>query len=340
MDNRSVLVIRLSSMGDIIRAVPTLKSLKENFQRVVFVAEDRFSEIARMYPFYDRAIFFPRKNLNLSSFKKFLLELRSEKFDLTLDIHGIFKSAAIARLSHSKKIAGYPKNFSKEFSHFFYTDKIPCGFEKAISRYERYEKALNYLGIEPKEQSQFYPPLISNEAENFAKDFLNKNGVQKNRFAFLFIGASKKQKFKRWPVFRFVKLAALLEKEMNLKSVFAYGPDESNLFSEFGKDLLTLEPCDLMKTSAIILNSSLFVGADTGLMHLSALSGIKTVAVMGTTDPLINKPYGKNSVVSFKEGIRKECQGISCSHSECMAKITETDVFEKVKQLFEKYDAF
>jgi len=336
MGNGSVLVIRLSSMGDIIRAVPTLKSLKENFNMVVFLAEDRFSEIAEMYPFYDKAIFFPRKKLNLSSFKKFIIELRSEKFDLTLDIHGILKSAVIAKLSHSEKIVGYPKNFSKEFAHFFYKDKIPCGDELIISRYERYEKALKYLGIEPKEQEKFFPPNISNEASIFAENFLRENNLQKNRFAFLFVGASKKQKFKRWPVFRFIKLAQLLEKEMNIKSVFAYGPDERDLFLEFEKDFLTLQPCDLMKTSALILQSSLFVGADTGLMHLSALSGVNTVAVMGATNPLINRPYGKNSVVVFKEGIKNECLGASCSHDNCMAKITENDVFEKIKQLLER----
>lgn len=340
MDKSSILVIRLSSLGDIIRAVPTLKSLKENFKRVVFLTEDRFSEIAKMYPFFERTIFFPRTKLNFSSFKKFLSELRSEKFDLTIDIHGIFKSAIIANLSRSEKTVGYPKNFSKELSHIFYSEKIPCGLEKTISRYERYEKVLNYLGIEIKEESKFYPPLISEEAAIFADNFMKKNGIQKNNFAFLFVGSSKKQKFKRWPIFRFMKLAELLEKKLGIKSVFAYGPDEKELFSEFSKDLLKLEPCDLMKTSAIILNSSLFVGADTGLMHLAAISGIKTVAIMGTTNPLINKPYGKNSVVVFKDGISKECRGISCPHNSCMAKITEKDVFEKVRQLFEKQDDF
>ncbi|MCX7829867.1 MAG: glycosyltransferase family 9 protein [Acidobacteria bacterium] len=334
MKNKSVLVIRLSSMGDIIRAVPSLKSIKENCRRLVFLTEDRFEETARLFPYFDRLILFPRKRLSYKSLRQFFSELREEQFDFTLDIHGIFKSALISRISRSLKIAGYPRNFSKEFSYIFYKDKFACGDEEIISRYERYNNALRYLGIEPLRQTDFFAPSISEEAKIFAENFLKKNNLQKNRYAFLFIGASKKQKFKRWPLFRFLRLAEILEKEMNLKSVFAYGPDEKDLVVE--TDFTTLDPCDLPKTTAVILNSALFVGADTGLMHLSALSGVKTVAVIGATNPVINKPYGNLSCVAFKEGITKGCDGENCPHENCMGKITEKDIFEKAKQLLER----
>ncbi len=323
-------------MGDIIRAVPALKSLKENLQRVVFLTEDRFLETARLFPYYDRVILFPRKNLNPFTLKKFFSELRSEKFDLTLDLHGIFKSAIICSLSKSRKKFGYPRKFSKEFSHLFYKEKIDCGDTPFISRFERYNFALKQIGITPPKQDKFFNPYLSDEAINFAEDFMKKNNLQKGNFAFLFVGASRKQRFKRWPLFRFNKLAELLEKEMNLKSVFSYGPDEKEFEKKMERKFTILEPSGLMKTAAVILNSSLFIGADTGLMHLSAISGIKTVTVIGTTNPVINKPYGTLARIVYKNNIFKECKGDLCSHGNCMGLITEYDVFEKVKTLFER----
>lgn len=336
MEIKSILVIRLSSMGDIIRAVPALKSIKEKIQRVVFLTEDRFSETACLFPYYDRVILFPRKNLNLLALKNFFYELRSERFDLTLDLHGILKSAIIASLSKCEKKLGYPKNFSKEFSHLFYRDKIYCSNLTTISRFERYNFALKQIGITPLGQDKFYHPYLPEEAKSFADGFIKKNNLQKGNFAVLFIGTSKRQKFKRWPVFRFNKLAALLEKEMNLKCVFLYGPDEEELVEKFDSKFVISEPQGLMKTAALILSSALFVGADTGLMHLSAISGIKTVAVMGVTNPIVNRPYGRFAEVVFRENVIEECKGELCPHRNCMGTITECDVFEKVRILFEK----
>lgn len=339
MDFKNILVIRLSSLGDIVRLVPTLKTLKENCQRLVFLTEDRFSEIAGMYPFYDEVIFFPRKNLNLKNLINFFKGLRKEDYDLTLDLHGIFKSAILEKLTKTKSNMGYPKKFSKEFAHIFYKEKIFCGKNPSISRFERYNFALKHLNLKIENQEKFYQPLISQEAKDFSEKFLKENKLEDRNFAFLFVGASLKQKFKRWPLFRFKELAFELKDKMNLEPIFAYGPDEMELERQLRSHFLTLPPLNLMKTASIILRSSLFVGADTGLMHLAAISGIKTVAVMGATNPLINKPYGNKSAIVYKEGIFLECGGENCPHKNCMGKITQKDVLEKIKELFENQDA-
>lgn len=339
MNFNNIIVIRLSSLGDLVRLVPTLKTLKENCQRIIFLTEDRFFEITRMYPFYDEVIFFPRKKLNLKNLLNFLKNLRKEEFDLTLDLHGIFKSAILAKLTKTKRNMGYPKKFSKEFAHIFYKEKIFCGKETSISRYERYNFALKHLNLKVKNQDEFYLPLIPKEARDFAEKFLKKNNLEDKNFAFLFVGASLKQKFKRWPLFRFKQLAFELKDKMKIEPLFAYGPDEIELESQLKDNFLTLPPLNLMKTASIILRSSLFVGADTGLMHLAAISGIKTVAVMGATNPLINKPYGTKSAIVYKEGIFLECGGENCPHKNCMGKITQKDVLEKIKELLENQDA-
>lgn len=332
-----ILVIRLSSLGDIVRLVPSLKTLSKNFGEITFLTEDRFSAILNLYEMAPRVILFPRRGLNLKTVRNFFGELRKERYDLVLDMHGILKSAIISRLAGGKEVAGFAKGFGKEFSHLFYHRKLVCGDSPRISRYQRYEGALKALGIEAKEKKEFYPPEMDEGTTVWAEQFIEENNLKKG-YVFLFLGASKKQEFKRWPVFRFRELADLIQKELNIKPVFGWGPDEKELVSSISKEesSLILPLLDLKKSVALILKSKAFVGGDTGLMHLAALSGVKTVAVMGATDPQLNMPWGSRSKVVFKEGIKKGCSGENCPHKECMGKITEEEVLSGLKSLPEE----
>jgi len=122
-----------------------------------------------------------------------------------------------------------------------------------------------------------------------------------------------------------------------LKAVFCLGPEEAEFEETIKDNFILLKSPDLKETSAIILKSKIFIGCDTGLMHLSALSGIKTIAIMGATNPVINKPWGERNRVVFKEGVSKECRGESCKHTDCMGKIKVDEVFKEVENLLNAF---
>jgi heptosyltransferase I len=336
--DKKILVIRLSSLGDIVRLVPSMETIKKSFGQAVFLTEDRFAAILEMYPMAPNIILFPRKKLGINSFRVFLKCLKENDFDLILDMHGIFKSAFISGLATGKESAGFAKGFGREYSHLFYNRKLICGGSPLISRYERYDGALKALGIEHGEREEFYPPKIDDETESRAGTFLKDNALTDKSYAFLFLGASKKQSFKRWPLFRFQKLAGLIHAKTGLKSVFGWGPDETELAAALKKEEYTVIPplLNLKETVALILRAKAFVGVDTGLMHLSALSGTNTVAVLGPTSPVLNKPWGGRSRVVFKDGIKKGCSGENCLHEECMGKITEEEVFAELSPLLDR----
>jgi heptosyltransferase I len=336
--NKSILVIRLSSLGDIVRLVPSMDAIRKTFGKVTFLTEDRFSSILEMYPMAGDTILFPRKSLGVKSFMTFMKCLQKNDFDLILDMHGIFKSAFISGLATGKESAGFAKGFGREFSHCFYNRRLVCGESSLISRYQRYEGALKALGIETGENQRYYLPEIDGETKGRTSDFLKQHSLNETGYVFLFLGASKKQSFKRWPLFRFQQLSLLIKERCGLKTVFGWGPDEKEMTGTIqGENHIVVPPLlSLRETAALILKAEAFVGVDTGLMHLAALAGIKTVAVMGPTSPVLNKPWGERSGIVFKDGIKKGCAGIDCAHGECMGKISGEEVFLELKSLLER----
>lgn len=334
MGFKKILAIRLSSLGDIVRAVPALLNLKENCEELTFLVEDRFKPITKLYPYFDNLLFFPRNNLSITTFKNFFENLRSREYDVSLDLHGILKSAIITSLSKAKRKIGYSKNFSKEFSHLFYGELIGLHKDSRISRYSRYELALDYLGIEKKELRGVLPK-IEEDDEEYAEKYLRENGLKESEFIFIFVGASRSQRYKRWPIFRFLKLVKMVEEKLGLRCLLSFGPDEVELLREV-KDLSPiLKPVGLSKSVAVMMKSLLYIGGDTGLTHIATLAQKKSVVIFGATDKVINEPYGKNWVMVYKDGIFKDCSK-NCKHSSCMGKIDEYEVFEAVERVMKK----
>lgn len=335
--DKKILVIRLSSIGDIIRLVPSMEAVKAAFKEVTFLTEDRFAPILEMYPMAPRVILFPRRELGAAPLFSFLRELRRERFDLVLDMHGILKSAMMTAMARGDEKAGFAKGFGKECSHLFYGTKLVCGESPLISRYDRYRGALKALGLEAGEENAFHPPVIDEASASRVGRFMKDNCLEKEKYVVLFLGASRKQAFKRWPLFRFMELARLIRERTGMKSVLGWGPDEAELCSALNKEQHLVVPpmLSLQESASMILGAAAFVGADTGLMHLSALSGVRTVAVMGATSPVLNKPWGERSRIAFREVVRGSCRGEKCDHSACMGGISAEDVFARISELLD-----
>lgn len=336
--DKKILVVRLSSIGDIIRLVPSMDTVGKSFGEVAFLTEDRFGPILNMYPIARKVILFPRKDLGIRKLYSFIRELRRDRYDLILDMHGILKSAMMTAMARGSEKAGFAKGFGKECSHLFYRRKLVCGNSPLISRYDRYSGALKALGMEAGNENAFHHPVIDEASSSNVSRFLKDSGLEREKYAVLFLGASRKQAFKRWPLFRFIELAGLLWDRTGLKSVLGWGPDEAELCRSLNKEEHLVVPplFSLQESASLILGAAAFVGADTGLMHLSALSGVRTVAVMGATNPILNKPWGDRSRVVFREGVLGSCPGEDCEHDVCMGGITAEEVFAPLRELLDK----
>jgi heptosyltransferase I len=343
-DGASILVIRLSSLGDVARMLPSLAALKASGAwRVDLAVEDRFAGLLDLFPIPDGVLPYPRRSVGpawrdpftwFTTLNAYLEDLRSRRYDLALDLHGIFRSALIAGLSGAKETAGFAKGFGKEFSHLLYDRKVVPAPSPRISRYERYGGTLRALGFPGPSEACLTPTMPEGAAAAVAA-FLEERGLTGNPYLFAFLGTSRSQAHKRWPAKNFVELAKAASAQWGMKTVLGWGPEEADLVRSVpeGGDLVPIPDWGLPELLEVIRRARAFVGADTGAMHLAALMGVPTVALLGPTDPVLNRPFGAKVRVVYREGIRRACPGEGCPHGDCMAALGVGEVASALGEL-------
>ncbi len=340
----SFLVIRLSSLGDIARLLPALRALKGGaLGRLDVTVEDRFAALLDLFPFAHRVVAYPRRSPGpawrhpvrwASAMARYRRSLREVPYDLALDLHGILRSAFVARMSGAAETAGYARGFGKEGSHLLYGRAVAPAQVTRISRYERYAGTLRALGL-PEPTGEPLEPSIQKGVCTEVQAFLDHAGLSNRGYLFAFLGTSRAQAHKRWPPARFVELALLTYRRTGLPTILGWGPEEEEIIAGLPKEefLFPIPRWDLPHLVESVRRASAFVGADTGAMHLAALMGVPTVAVLGPTDPILNAPFGEWSRIVHEEGIIRACKGQGCEHRDCMASISAERVAEALSEV-------
>ncbi len=345
-DGASILVIRLSSLGDVVRLLPSLQAIEAStVSRVDLTVEDRFAPLLDLFPVTHGVVAYPRKRPGTpwrhplawsSAMAGYREALRSARYDLALDVHGILRSALVARMSGARTTAGFAKGFGKEGSHLLYGRTVVPGPSPHISRYERYAGTLRALGF-PEATGEYLVPRVPGQAVKDVGAFLSGVHLAGLPYLFAFLGTSRAQARKRWPIGRFLELAECARERFGLRTVLGWGPEEAELVRALParEGIVAIPDWDLPRLVEVIRRSSAFAGADTGAMHLAALMGIPTVAVLGPTDPVLNRPFGAKARVVHREGIRRACPGRGCDHRECMARIGTEPVLSALSEILE-----
>lgn len=342
-----ILVIRLSSLGDVARLLPSLAALKAapEVDEVSLTVEDRFAGLLDLFPVADRVITYPRKGAPpplrrplawRKAMKSYFGRLKQGRYDLALDLHGILRSALVARFSGAETTAGYARGFGKEGSHLLYRQQLRPAEKTHISRYERYAGALACLGVENGQGGYLSPKIPAGSAREVS-GFLKDRHLERGEFIFAFIGTSRAQQVKRWPLDSFVALAEHTYRVAGLPTVVGWGPEEEKTVKAVPpKPFLHVPPLlELASLVDMIQRARIFVGADTGSSHLAALMGVPTVMILGPTDPVINRPFGERARIVHKPGIHSLCRGARCNHRHCMGAISEEEVFDVMQEVME-----
>ncbi|MEW6757797.1 MAG: glycosyltransferase family 9 protein [Acidobacteriota bacterium] len=340
----SLLAIRLSSMGDIARLLPALAVLGRETGRVDLTVEDRFTPLLELFPVVSGVIAYPRRSQASPArhpvrwgraMAEYLHRLRQSRYDLALDLHGILRSALVGRASGAMAVAGYAKGFGKEHSHLLYDHTLQPGPEIRISRFDRYSGALRALGFSEPEPV-FLEPAVPEAAQREVDEFLESRGLPRGRFLFAFLGTSRAQGRKRWPPFRYLELAREVRDRLGKPTLLGWGPEEAELIDSLPpqEGLVVIPDWGLDRLVAVIRRAGAFVGADTGAMHISALLGVPTVAVLGPTDPVVNRPFGHRHRVVHRMGVRRACAGEACVHRDCMGAVTAGEVLSALEDLW------
>jgi heptosyltransferase I len=341
----------MSAMGDVIHALPAVAALSAALPQSQFgwLVEERWAELlcAR-----DEPKFGPRSearplvdNLHVANTKRWrnslfapetrkefatlISELRAARYDAVIDFQGLLRSALFGNLSGADIRYGFthPREAA---ARWFYTAKVDRTGTHVIEQNLALAQALMSRRLSAARAE--FPHDV--KAEGNVDNELAKRGL--NAFAILNPGAGWGAK--RWPAQRFGELAMRLKQERGLDSVVNFGPGEEDLAQlvEVSSDGAATGIClSLSELIALTRKARLFVGGDTGPMHLAAALNIPTVALFGPTDPARNGPFSANSM-----GLRDP--GSVTSHSRRdepdpgLMRIAVDQVAEAVRTLLER----
>ncbi len=307
-----ILIVRMSAMGDVIHALPAVAALGAALPRaqIGWLVEERWSELlcAEGEPKRGlRSIGRPlidslhiantkrwRKSLfaneTRQEFAGLISELRSAKYDAIIDFQGLIRSALFARLSGANVRYGFAKP-RESAAAWFYSTAVSRGGTHVIE--QNLALAQAFVGKSLANPGAQFPHDA--KAERNVDNEFAKRGL--NTFAILNPGAGWGAK--RWPAQRFGELAVRLKQNQGMDSLINFGPGEESLartVEASSNGSATGISLSLSELIALTRRAQLFVGGDTGPMHLAAALNIPAVALFGPTDPARNGPFTANSV--------------------------------------------
>jgi heptosyltransferase I len=308
-----LLIVRLSAMGDVLHALPAVAALREAFPAacIGWVIEERWAELIcsqqtprcgpRMLqrPLVDRvhvvntrawrkAVF---SDATWSAVLSSIKELRAQNYEAAVDFQGAIRSALLARLSGAPLVYGYAQARENAAS-MFYTRQVQSNLVHVV------DQNLSLARTVAKKDLISAPAELPRDpaAESSAASKLNARNMKS--FAILNPGAGWGAK--QWPADRYGEVAKILAAKTGLRSLVNFGPGEEEL--ALAVESLSGGSAQAMSTSiseliAITRRAALFIGGDTGPMHLAAILKVPVVAIFGPTNPARNGPYGTRSVV-------------------------------------------
>jgi lipopolysaccharide heptosyltransferase I len=336
----NILVIRLSSLGDVLMTIPAVRSIRERFPdaHISWLVEGPVSEFLTCQDFIDEVIIFPRSNTmkglkegNVLSVQKalgpFLRNIRKREYDLVVDFHGIAKSVLFSMMARVTKKIGFGDMFAKEKSHLFYHNRIN-GSDKRMHKVDRNMLLANHLGYTNSVPNAALK--VPDSATAYIDNFFREMGSTPPLFA-VNPFSSKGTDFKRWPMERYAELIARIHHELQEPTVILWGPgeeEEARRLKEMSREGAYLAcPTNIPQLFALLRKVRIYIGGDTGVMHLAAAAGTQVIAIFGPTDFKINGPYGREHTVIREDVQCSPCKKRDCNDRRCLAPITVDKVF-------------
>ena len=320
-----IVIIKLSSMGDTLHALPTVAAIKEHLgAEIDWVVQPEFAPLVRCFAPVDRVLLWPRSG-SWQVRRQALGELRAVRYDLAIDLQGLLKSAFVTRLSQAGRRIG--PSFHREGALLFY-NLVAGRRNKQRHAIEECMDVLDLLDIPRPATPQF--PL------NLPEIRLDPAPAGVRRVA---IAPLSRWPSKNWPLTHFAAVARHLVNECNLELHGIGGPDDAAAVEEMMRlaGVPMRNHCgsySLAESGSLLREMDLLLTNDSGPMHLAVAVGTPCVALFGPTLPDRTGPYGEGHRVLRLDNCppcrRRDCQR---PRTICLADLPPEMVIDTVREV-------
>lgn len=334
-----LLVVRLTSLGDAVHAIPAVAALRRAFPaaRIDWLVGGRCRELVELVTVVDRCLATPRL-LEGAAFAVLLRALRAARYDAAIDFQGLLKSALLARVSGARRVIGFGRGQAREAAaRLLYTETPDIGSPAHVIDKNLALAAAVGAARGPAEFPIACPPSAAVAQARAALEL-----PEAGEFALLNPGAAWTSKC--WPPARFGALASRLRRERGLQSVVAWGPGERGLAERVvaasEAAAVAAPPTRVADLVALSRAAAVVVAGDTGPLHVASAAGAPVVGLYGPSDPRRNGPWSEADIVVSRRGACRCRQGAPagagvvvrrCVHTEsCMSAISVDEVADAV----------
>jgi lipopolysaccharide heptosyltransferase I len=338
----NILLIKPSSLGDIVLALPALSALRRGLPRakISWLIRPEFAPLIEGHPHVDAIILFDRNRLGKAWYHpgatrylaRLVSDLRRRRFDAVLDLQGLFRTASLGWLSGCRQRFG--PVWGREFAHHFYTTAIPPR-QQWVHVVDHYMKLIEAMGISDRSVEFRLPER--QQASATARALLLREGVEPNGYAVIIPGSA--QASKCWPPQRFSALADRLAGQHGLGVVATGSKVEGEMVGRIQnaaieKIVNLAGRTSLPELVEVLRGARIVISNDTGPGHVAAALDKPLVMMFSWSNPLRVGPYGRPECVVARDATERGLAIKSTNPAHAIEHISLEEVYSKaVEQL-------
>jgi lipopolysaccharide heptosyltransferase II len=312
-----ILLVRLREIGDVVFTTPAVRALRRRFPdaHLTYIVEPHAAPVVRHNPHLDELIVAPRRRgwQGFAADVALGRSLRARPFDVAIDFHGGPRAALLTWLSGAAERIGY----TIPGRRWIYTRRIPRPRAlRARHSVENQWDLLAALGIDPPDRSRdaVEMPVDQASADAIALRLADGGVAANDRLAIVHVSAGNP--FRRWPPGHFIALISSLAREPRIRVVATSGPAERDvreqilaaaraaLPSDAAARVLSIGELSLDELRALADRADVYIGGDSGPLHIAATSSVPIVGLFGPTLSERSAPWRSTAIraVSVEPG--------------------------------------
>lgn len=342
---RSICILRLSSIGDVIHTLPVADLIRRKYPsaRITWVAEKSMAPLLKNHPAIDQLLLLDSRSWRRRLFTpavwkeivSFLRYLRIQQFDVALDFQGLFKSAVLARITGAARRIGMGREDRKESWSSIFLNELNNQTHQKRHIIEKNLALLESLGISTGNEPLNFHIYPEEEAVQYVENELQKLELEH----FILINPGGGWVTKQWAVDKFAQLIDLIYNDLHIPALILWGPGEKQLADKIARKCISPAvisfSTNLAELVALTHSARLMVSGDTGPLHLASALGVPVVGIYGPTDPLRNGPWNPQDASCSINYECSPCYQRTCPIGvQCLKKLDVGPVLDAVKKTF------
>jgi len=344
---KRLLIVRLGAMGDVLHNLPAASALRQAFPEAVlgWLIEERWAELLCTLPTPRSGRRSPQRPLvdriHTVNTKRWrgafwsyqtweqiasgLSDLRAAKYEVAVDLQGAVRSAILARLSGAQVIYGAAQP-RENVASMLYTHQVITRRAHVVEQ--------NLSIAEAVTRSSLSVPQVELPHDEATEKECERQLAERGIRDFVLLNPGAGWGAKQWPAERYAQVAKQLA-ENGLRSLVNFGPGEEELarnVAQASSGAAEAVGSSLTQLIALTRRACVFVGGDTGPMHLAAALRVPVVAIFGPTNPARNGPFGTRAIVLRSPGSATSHKR-RAQPDEGLLEITADQVVDAARQL-------